>query len=484
MYDPLTDTFPVPPPDHEPLPPDEYVNIGYCPSAKRRINLCYNVFGKEKLNTVTENHQNIIQNSKIIVLVMGLGCPGVYWDGRMCDYLQKTNVEELIPQGENKNKKEKHQYAVLRYDNRDVGLSTHLDEILEPQEVKEGKKNAQNTETAVANIVENNLNQHMLSHPMNPVRTAIRSVLPNTSAVQKIVPTFVKGALPYTLEDMTRDLFLFLLRLHVFSEVGEEENPTKEVHYNTSEEYYNALRQKKFTNNGNYVHLVGTSMGGMILQLIGARYNFVNHAVQKEEKRAPSTTLFSSMTLMSSCARTPLPSSVSGASKMLVALLDKAEDVENDKNNKHLSEEELEAKRAAAYIDYKVRFMKFICGDRLYFPEADVRKGLSWAVTRTTHDTGRERQLAAIASAPDRRALLSVALNTPRTPYLHTLVLHGGSDPIIPLAYGQELAKLIRHAKMVILPSMGHYFPPCTFVAISNHILIHAREAERRFAAE
>jgi pimeloyl-ACP methyl ester carboxylesterase len=41
-----------------------------------------------------------------------------------------------------------------------------------------------------------------------------------------------------------------------------------------------------------------------------------------------------------------------------------------------------------------------------------------------------------------------------------TLVLHGSHDPLFPLPHGEALAAVIPDARLVVIPGMGHQFPP------------------------
>lgn len=41
-----------------------------------------------------------------------------------------------------------------------------------------------------------------------------------------------------------------------------------------------------------------------------------------------------------------------------------------------------------------------------------------------------------------------------------TLVLHGSHDPLFPLPHGEALAAVISGARLVVIPGMGHQFPP------------------------
>ena len=41
-----------------------------------------------------------------------------------------------------------------------------------------------------------------------------------------------------------------------------------------------------------------------------------------------------------------------------------------------------------------------------------------------------------------------------------TLVIHGTTDPMFPLAHGEALAREIRGATLLPVPGMGHERPP------------------------
>ncbi|KAG5481563.1 hypothetical protein LSCM1_05586 [Leishmania martiniquensis] len=84
-----------------PRPPDDaLVEVGRCASTGKDITLCYSAFGKP--------------SDPCILLIMGMNASSLMWDSRFCYYLAEAG------------------FYVIRYDNRDVGLSTHLDEYPSP----------------------------------------------------------------------------------------------------------------------------------------------------------------------------------------------------------------------------------------------------------------------------------------------------------------------------------------------------------------
>jgi pimeloyl-ACP methyl ester carboxylesterase len=59
-----------------------------------------------------------------------------------------------------------------------------------------------------------------------------------------------------------------------------------------------------------------------------------------------------------------------------------------------------------------------------------------------------------------------------------TLVLHGSHDPLFPLPHGEALAAVIPGARLVVIPGMGHQFPPPeTWDLVVPEILTHTARA-------
>ena len=57
---------------------------------------------------------------------------------------------------------------------------------------------------------------------------------------------------------------------------------------------------------------------------------------------------------------------------------------------------------------------------------------------------------------------------------LPTLVIHGSEDPLFPIPHGEALARLIPGARLVVVPGMGHQFPPPpTWPQIVGELLRH-----------
>jgi len=83
------------------------------------------------------------------------------------------------------------------------------------------------------------------------------------------------------------------------------------------------------------------------------------------------------------------------------------------------------------------------------------------------------RQLAAVVASGDRRARLG-AVHVP------TLVMHGTRDPLIPMAAGRMLARLVPDATWLPITGMGHDLPSQLWPMFVAAITRHAERAERR----
>ncbi|MER5602507.1 alpha/beta fold hydrolase [Streptomyces sp. NPDC002265] len=56
-----------------------------------------------------------------------------------------------------------------------------------------------------------------------------------------------------------------------------------------------------------------------------------------------------------------------------------------------------------------------------------------------------------------------------------TLVVHGERDPVLPLEHGEELRRVIPHARLWRIAGMGHIFPPHWSPAIASLVVDHLR---------
>ncbi|MFT4243198.1 MAG: alpha/beta hydrolase [Acidovorax sp.] len=271
-----------------------------------------------------------------LLLVMGLGTQMIAWDESFC--------EQLAAQG----------YHVIRFDNRDIGLSTRL------------------TLTGVPNIP---------------------SLLLRALAGRSIR----EGSVPYTLRDMAADAIGLLDALGI-----------------------------------ERAHVVGASMGGAIGQEMALRY----------PQRVISLT-----SIMATSGGRGLPGPRADALGLLL------QPAPRDRTG---------------YVKRHQRAMRVLRGTAS--PD-EVRQDAERAertFARSTHPEGFKRQFAAILASGSRRERLS----TLRVP---TLVIHGDSDPLVPLACGEDVARAVPGARMLVVPGMGHALPPRDWPVILDAITQHTR---------
>ncbi len=194
------------------------------------------------------------------------------------------------------------------------------------------------------------------------------------------------------------------------------------------------------------VHLVGASMGGMIAQIVAARF---------------PAAVRSLTSIMSSSGDPRLPKARKDVWKLIL----------NPPRDPSLEEE----------IAYTVRTW-----ERIASPGYPTARGV-W-LERAKHDLernapaahGTERQFAAILASGSRVPLLGL-IDTP------TLVVHGAQDPLVPVAAGHSTARHIRGASFECIEGMGHDFPEALMPRISRRMVRHFLEADsasRAFASQ
>lgn len=182
------------------------------------------------------------------------------------------------------------------------------------------------------------------------------------------------------------------------------------------------------------VHVVGVSMGGMIAQEMAIHY----------PKRILSLT-----SIMSSTGNPKLPQA---DFKIRMRLLKRAPAEEK------------------AYQEHIVDLMKILYGPK-YAPDVDYTRRLAALnFKRGYYPVGVSRQLAAIIASGNRESQLA-DLRIP------TLVIHGDADPLVPVECGRATARAIPHAKLMIIPGMGHALPRELWDDLVEAITEHAQTA-------
>ncbi len=97
--------------------------------------------------------------------------------------------------------------------------------------------------------------------------------------------------------------------------------------------------------------------------------------------------------------------------------------------------------------------------------------GLSF--DRGSNPAGVARQLHAVTTSPDRTPAL-------RNLSVPTVVIHGGSDPLVRPRGGKATAKAIPGSRLVIIPGMGHDLPRAAWRQILDAITENAARAQNR----
>jgi len=253
--------------------------------------------------------------SETIILIMGTGAPLTNWPVELC--------QKIAGKG----------YRVIRFDNRDIGLSSRLDSLGQP----------------------------------------------NWGAIFPFIKTCQPAPVPYTLLDMAKDVIGLM----------------------------DALKIEK-------AHIAGASMGGAIAQLVAIHF--------------PERTL----TLTSMSASSGNPDLPAGDPKAYQAM---------------------STPPPATYdpyilSDYLVGIYKALGG---IDDESMLKKRAMEHINRSWYPEGTNRQVAAVLIGDncDRRADLA-NIKVP------TMVIHGDSDPLVPLTSGKEVAATVPGAELIIVKGLGH----------------------------
>ncbi|MEI7874130.1 MAG: alpha/beta fold hydrolase [Alphaproteobacteria bacterium] len=253
-----------------------------------------------------------------LLLIMGLGAQLTLWPESLC--------EGLASRG----------FHVVRYDNRDVGLSTDFDKW------------------GVPNIMD---------------------------AFMKLMKG-EKVAAPYLLDDLANDAIGLLDALDI-----------------------------------DRAHMVGASMGGMIAQILAAKF--------------PQRTR-SLVSIMSTSGRRGLPMGKPEAVAMLSA--------------------QPEGPAREQLIAHAIKLRTVIGSPGFPADPAELRALVERNIDRRYYPAGAARQYLAVMASGDRVDLL-------KTVKVPTLVLHGDDDPLLPVEGGRDVASLVPGARLETFPGWGHDVP-------------------------
>lgn len=256
-------------------------------------------------------------SSRPLLLVMGLGTQMIAWDVEFCEALVERD------------------HYVIRFDNRDIGLSTKLDDEPVP---------------------------------------AILEMMTKLARGEKL-------EVPYLISDMANDALGVIDALDLPA-----------------------------------AHIVGASMGGMIVQSM---------ALQAPDRVKSMTSI------MSTTGRRDLPP----AKPEAMARLMRPTPTERDE-----------------IIASSVETQKVIGSTGFPFDEERARERALSAYERCFYPDGAARQIAAITASPPRDEALG-GLTIP------TLVIHGDADPLVPIEAGIDTHESIPNSELLVIEGMGHDLP-------------------------
>ncbi len=291
-----------------------------------------------QVNGITLEYESFgPEDRETVLLIMGLGAQLTQWPLPLCD--------ELVARG----------YRVLRFDNRDAGLSTKFER-----------------------------------GQFAPLPAAFAGFMTGKTP-------FV----PYTLYDMVDDSVGLL----------------------------DALGIEK-------AHIVGSSMGGMIAQLIASEY--------------PERTL-SLTSIMSTSGNALLPPPKPRVMKLFVSPAPPASHME-------------------AVIERGIRTYQTIGSPAWPTDEETLRQWVTRDATRSYCPSGVVRQAAAAVTNGDRRPKL-------RRIAVPAVVLHGDADPLVPVEGGRDTAANIPGAELRVVEGMGHDIPLQLIDTFADAIVAAAERA-------
>ena len=188
-------------------------------------------------------------------------------------------------------------------------------------------------------------------------------------------------------------------------------------------------------------HILGTTMGGMIAQIISAQY---------PEK-------VKSFTLIASTASTPSP--INAPSKAVRDLM-----MERSKNPNASIQEAVER---------EIKYVSLIGMEGRVVDTPEFREEIIQNLKRAKDGSGYARQLLSILASKDRLKKIQ-KIKAP------TLIIHGRDDPMIRLKNAYRMHKLIPHSKLKIIDDMKHLIEPeilNQFQAILlNHLQLSSSE--------
>ena len=123
------------------------------------------------------------------------------------------------------------------------------------------------------------------------------------------------------------------------------------------------------------------------------------------------------------------------------------------------------------FIESMVAAGRVLAGPGFPYDDDGMRRRAAASFDRANHPDGRFRQAAAIAATGDRTEAL-------RQLAVPSVVVHGATDPLVPVACAEATAATIPGARLVVIPGMGHEIPAGARPAVLEAIVANARRAD------
>ena len=183
-------------------------------------------------------------------------------------------------------------------------------------------------------------------------------------------------------------------------------------------------------------HIVGASLGGMIAQVLAARF--------------PARVL-SLTSIMSSSGNPKVSRPKKRALQIMMGRPPRGATTEQV--TAHL----VDVFRAIGSPDYPIE-------------RHELHERIGRWVRRAYDPAGTARQMVAIIASGDRRRLL-------REIRVPTLVIHGAEDPLVRVEAGHDTARAIAGAEMLVIDGMGHDLPDPLLTTLADAIARHCSAA-------
>ncbi|MBS0547802.1 MAG: alpha/beta hydrolase [Proteobacteria bacterium] len=175
-------------------------------------------------------------------------------------------------------------------------------------------------------------------------------------------------------------------------------------------------------------HMVGASMGGMIVQIVAAEY---------------AARTRSMVSIMSTSGRYGLPQGKPEAIAMLSA--------------------QPEGTTREQLVAHGMKLRRTIGSPGFPTPDAELRALVERNIDRRYFPAGAARQYLSVIASGERVELLKKVT-------VPTLVLHGEGDPLLPVDCGRDVAALVPGAEITTLPGWGHDVPSALIPTLIDRI--------------